>query len=518
MHRRAHHEDRIVTDWIDSAAAKLAEWLGAVLAFEILGFPMILIVLVAGSLGFTLYLRFINLRGFGHAIHIIRGRYDNADDPGQISHFQALTSALSATIGLGNIAGVAVAIARGGPGAVFWMIVLALFGMTAKFVSCSLSQVYRQFDEDGTVRGGPMYYLRLGLGAKGWPRLGMFFGGLYAVCTIAGSFGGGIFQTNQSYELVAIQVPLLASNGWLYGLLMAGLVAMVILGGIVRIGAATSRIVPSMCLIYVVSSLFIIGTHLESLPGVLSSILQQAFHPEAVYGGLLGVIVIGFGRAAFSNEAGLGSAAIAHSAAKTDEPIREGFVAMIGPFIDTVIICTMTASVILVTADDNALYREYRQAQSQVHATEMVMSSAPDDQAQAIAQREWEEASRVLQNKERGAALTSAAFGTVIEWFPILLSIAVFLFCFSTLISWYYYGEKAWGYLFGATSAVLFKLLFLSTIVVGSILQVGAVIALADLLVLSLAFPNLIGAAMLVPEVRQRLDDYWSRYREGAFD
>ena len=507
-----------MTDWIEAAAAKLAEWLGAVLALEILGMPLILIVLVSGSLGFTLYLRFINLRGFAHAIQIIRGRYDNPEDPGQISHFQALTSALSATIGLGNIAGVAVAVARGGPGAVFWMIALALFGMTAKFVSSSLGQVYRQFDDDGTVRGGPMYYLRLGLGAKGWPRLGMFFGGLYAVCTIAGSFGGGIFQSNQSYELVAIQVPILARNGWLYGALMAGLVAMVILGGIVRIGAATSRIVPAMCLIYVASSLFIIGTHLESLPGVLSSIWRQAFHPEAVFGGLLGVLIIGFGRAAFSNEAGLGSAAIAHSAAKTDEPIREGFVAMLGPFIDTVIVCTMTASVILVTADDNALYREYRQAQTQVYAAEMALSSASEGQPRVEAQREWEEASQVLQERERGAALTSAAFGTVIEWFPILLSAAVFLFCFSTLISWYYYGEKAWGYLFGATRVVLFKLLFLSTIVVGSILQVGAVIALADLLVLSLAFPNLIGTAMLVPEVRRRLDDYWPRYRAGIFD
>ncbi len=506
-----------MTRAIDFAAEKIADWLGAMLGFEILGMPLILIVLVMGSVGFTLYLRFINLRGFAHALQIIRGRYDNPEDPGQISHFRALTSALSATIGLGNIAGVAVAVARGGPGAVFWMIVLAIFGMTAKFVSCSLGQIYRRIDGQGTVFGGPMYYLRLGLTAKGWPRVGRIFGGLYALFTIAGSFGGSIFQSNQSYELVAIQLPLLAENGWLYGSLLAGLVGAVILGGIVRIGAATSKIVPAMCLIYVTSSLFIIGTHLESLPGILSSILHQAFHPEAIYGGLLGVLVTGFGRAAFSNEAGLGSASIAHSAAKTDEPIREGFVAMMGPFIDTVVVCTMTAAVILLTADDNALYRDYREAQVQAQAAELAIAKARTGPDRVAAEVQWEMASRALQERERGAAFTSAAFGTVIDGFPALLSLAVFLFCFSTLISWYYYGEKAWSYLFGSSWVALFKILFLGTIMVGTILQVGAVIKLADLLVLSLAFPNLIGASMLLPEVRRRLDEYWTRYREGAF-
>jgi len=454
-------------------------YLAPVLFMEINGFPLIVLILLFGALIFTFYFRFINVRGFRHSIDIIKGKYDNPEDTGQISHFQALTSALSATIGLGNIAGVAVAVSLGGPGAVFWMVFIAFFSMSAKFVSCTLGQLYRKVNEDGSVSGGPMYYLDHGLKEKGeyFGIFGKILGSMYAVFIIGGAFGGGnMFQANQSYELFG---KLIGIPDYLYGILLAILVGFVIVGGIKRIGQTTEKIVPFMVVLYVAASLFIIVTNLDKLPGVLSSMFGQAFSPDAAYGGFIGALVTGIKRAVFSNEGGVGSASIAHSAAKTDEPVREGIVAMIGPFIDTIVVCFMTASVILITKDSNPLYQ--------------------------------------VGGGINGAELTSAAFGSAISWFPYILSIVVFLFSFSTMISWYYYGDKGWKYLFGSSSIRAYQGMYLGCVVLGSVASLGNVIDFSDMMILSCGFPNIIGCLFLLPLLRTKLDDYWSRYKANEF-
>jgi AGCS family alanine or glycine:cation symporter len=463
--------------WIDNIFGLFVGYLFAVLFYKILGFPLIVLILLVGSITFTFYFRFINVRGFTHAIDIIKGKYDNPKDDGQISHFQALTSALSATIGLGNIAGVAVAVSLGGPGAVFWMILIAFFSMSAKFVSCTLGQLYRQVNPDGSIDGGPMYYLEKGLGELGMGTLGKGLGILYAIFIIGGAFGGGnMFQANQSYALVG---SLTGISSLTYGIILAILVGVVIIGGIERIGQTTEKIVPTMVVLYVGASLFVILTNLDKLGGVVASIMSEAFSPNAIYGGLIGVLVTGIKRAVFSNEGGVGSASIAHSAAKTDEPVREGIVAMVGPFIDTIIVCFMTASVILITKDTNPLYQ--------------------------------------VGGGINGVELTSAAFGSVISWFPIILSIVVFLFSYSTMISWYYYGNKGWKYLFGDTTIPVYQALYLGCTVLGAIASLGNVMDFSDLMILSCAVPNIIGALFLLPKLRVHLNDYWSRYQAGKF-
>ena len=462
---------------IDNIFGLFVGYLFAVLFYKILGFPLIVLILLVGSITFTFYFRFINVRGFTHAIDIIKGKYDNPEDDGQISHFQALTSALSATIGLGNIAGVAVAVSLGGPGAVFWMILIAFFSMSAKFVSCTLGQLYRQVNPDGSIDGGPMYYLEKGLGELGMGTLGKVLGILYAIFIIGGAFGGGnMFQANQSYALVG---SLTGISSLAYGIILAILVGVVIIGGIERIGQTTEKIVPTMVVLYVGASLFVILTNLDKLGGVVASIMSEAFSPNAIYGGLIGVLVTGIKRAVFSNEGGVGSASIAHSAAKTDEPVREGIVAMVGPFIDTIIVCFMTASVILITKDINPLYQ--------------------------------------VGGGINGVELTSAAFGSVISWFPIILSIVVFLFSYSTMISWYYYGNKGWKYLFGDTTIPVYQTLYLGCTVLGAIASLGNVMDFSDLMILSCAVPNIIGALFLLPKLRVHLNDYWSRYQAGKF-
>ena len=463
--------------WIDNIFGLFVGYLFAVLFYKILGFPLIVLILLVGSITFTFYFRFINVRGFTHAIDIIKGKYDNPKDDGQISHFQALTSALSATIGLGNIAGVAVAVSLGGPGAVFWMILIAFFSMSAKFVSCTLGQLYRQVNPDGSIDGGPMYYLEKGLGELGMGTLGKVLGILYAIFIIGGAFGGGnMFQANQSYALVG---SLTGISSLAYGIILAILVGVVIIGGIERIGQTTEKIVPTMVVLYVGASLFVILTNLDKLGGVLASIMSEACSPNAIYGGLIGVLVTGIKRAVFSNEGGVGSASIAHSAAKTDEPVREGIVAMVGPFIDTIIVCFMTASVILITKDTNPLYQ--------------------------------------VGGGINGVELTSAAFGSVISWFPIILSIVVFLFSYSTMISWYYYGNKGWKYLFGDTTIPVYQTLYLGCTVLGAIASLGNVMDFSDLMILSCAVPNIIGALFLLPKLRVHLNDYWTRYQAGKF-
>jgi len=471
---------------IDSSFGTLVNFLEPILFADLRGIPLIVLTLLIGAVTFTIYFGFINVRGFKHSIEIIKGKYDNPNDVGQISHFQALTSALSATIGLGNIAGVAIAVTLGGPGAVFWMVFIAFFSMSAKFVSATLGLMYRKVNDDGSVSGGPMYYLTYGFENKGkLSYLGKILGVMYAVFIIGGAFGGGnMFQANQSYELFG---KLTGIPNYIYGIILAILVGFVIVGGIKRIGETTEKIVPSMVTIYVAASLFIILSNITMIPNVISSIISEAFNPSAAYGGFIGALVTGIKRGVFSNEGGVGSASIAHSAAKTDEPVREGIVAMIGPFIDTIVVCFMTACVILITADNNNVYQ---------NATALIAEQG----ATAV-----------------GASMTSAAFDSVIPGFRWVLAIVVFLFSYSTMISWYYYGNKGWKYLFGDSGIPLYQVLYLSCTVLGAIASLGNVIDFSDMMILSCAFPNIIGAMFLLPQLKVKLNDYWSRYEAGEF-
>lgn len=435
--------------------------------------PFIVTWLVLGAIFFTLRMGFISIRGFRHAIDVTLGRYDHAGDRGEISHFQALSSALSATVGLGNIAGVAVAVGLGGPGAVFWLIVAGFLGMSSKFTECTLGQMYRVTDSQGHLSGGPMRYLHLGLQELGLGSFGRVLAVVFAVMCIGGSFGGGnMFQANQSYVAVAEQLPFLADKAWIYGLFLAVITGAVIIGGIKSIGAAASVIVPVMCGVYVIASLFVLAVNWEQLPAAFGAILAGAFTPEAGYGGLLGVLITGFRRAAFSNEAGIGSASIAHSAAATEEPVREGIVALLEPFIDTIVICTMTGLVVVVTG---------------------VYKTHPGE----------------------GVLMTSEAFRTVIPWFPAVLALTVFLFAYSTMISWSYYGERCWAYLFGEGYSLLYRIIFLVFAFLGAVFKLGNVLDFSDLMVLGMAFPNIIGLFLLSGKVRTALDDYWGRYTSG---
>lgn len=473
---------------IDRAMARANGWVGAVLFYDVafwseaITIPFIVIWLVIGATFLTFRMGFINFRAFGHAINVTRGKYSDPSSPGEVSHFQALATALSATVGLGNIAGVAIAISIGGPGATFWMIVAGLIGMTAKFTECTLGQMYRVQQPDGSVLGGGMQYLSKGLGEMGLAPLGKVLAVMFAILCVGGSVAGGnAFQVNQSLNAVQETVPFLVDAPWVYGLVMTVLVGIVIIGGIKRIAKVADKIVPIMCGVYVLGALLVIGMNGSMIPGAFAMIFQQAFSPDAAYGGFIGVLVVGFQRAAFSNEAGAGSAAIAHSAAKTDYPVREGIVALLEPFIDTVVVCTMTALVIVISgAYNNPEYAD------------LVASSS-------------------------GAALTSRAFGEDISWFPYVLSTAVFLFAFSTMISWSYYGERCWVWMFGDKSSLSFKLIFLVFTFIGSVTASVNVLAFGDLMILGMALPNLIGVLLLSGKVRRALDDYWTKFQAGEF-
>jgi len=460
---------------------------GSVIFFDVLFFmdgvtlPFAVIWLVVGALFFTFRMGFINFLGFKHAVDVVRGNYvskeEKQDDMGEVSHFQALTAALSATVGLGNIAGVAVAISLGGPGATFWMIAAGLLGMASKFTECTLAQLYRVKRPDGRIMGGPMEYLSKGLAEEGKPKLGKFLAGLFAVLCIGGSFGGGgSFQVNQSLSAVKLSVPVLGDQPWLYGILFSFFVGIVILGGIKRIASTAEKIVPVMCGIYLLVSVYILLSHFTEIPAAFASIFTGAFSPEAGYGGFVGVLVVGFQRAAFSNEAGVGSSPIAHAAATSDHPVREGVVALLEPFIDTVVVCTVTALVIIITGAYN------------------------DPQYETI------------RAAKEGAALTSEAFGSVISWFPLVLSVAVCLFAYSTIISWSYYGERCWVYLFGDKYSVVYKVLLLVVIFCGAITSATNILEFGDLMILSMAFPNVLGLYFLSGRVRASLDDYRAKY------
>ena len=437
--------------------------------------PFVVAWLLFGAIFFTFRMGFVNIRLFRHAIELVRGDYDDEDSEGEVTHFQALSAALSATVGLGNIAGVAIAIATGGPGATFWMLLIGFFGMTAKFTEVTLGQKYREIRPDGRIMGGAMFYLSKGLEEMGLKGLGKVLAVLFAILCIGGSFGGGnAFQVVQSLGAVKHSAPWLIGNEWMYGLAMSFAVGVVIIGGIQRIAQVADKIVPAMCGLYVLACLYIILTHLGDVPAAVALIFTEAFDPQAVGGGFIGVMVIGIKRAVFSNEAGIGSAAIAHSAAKVKYPVEEGVVALLEPFIDTIVVCSMTALVIILTG---------------AYGTAVDASD--------------------------GAALTSQAMGGVVSWFPHVLSVAVLLFAFSTMISWSYYGERCWAFLFGDGSSMIYRLLFLVFTFLGSIVTATNILDFSDLMILAMAFPNILGVLLLSGKVRVDLDEYLAKLKSG---
>ena len=445
--------------------------------------PFIVAWLFFGAVFFTVRMGFINIRGFWHAIRVTKGDYDDPDDLGEVSHFQALASALSATVGLGNIAGVAIAVGLGGPGAIFWLILTGIFGMSLKFSECTLGQLYRTVDRDGTVSGGPMHYLRDGLAELGWRRTGVFLATIYAVVCMGGSFGGGcVFQVSQSLESLRTQIPFIDAHSWVFGVFLIFAAGIVIIGGISRIAATAEKVVPFMCTVYVLAAVYILAINWHHIPAAIEIIFVDAFSTDAAAGGFLGAMVVGIRRGAFSNEAGLGSASIAHAAAKTNEPVSEGIVALLEPFIDTVVVCSMTGLVIVITgvyADpDCATYIQFNQ----------------------------------------GVPLTSAAFETAIWWFPYLLTLAVCLFAYSTLITWSYYGERCWSLIFGTRYSIIYKIIFLGFIFLGSIASPSNLKDFSDLMILSMGFPNILGMLFLSGKIRRALDGYWRRYKAGELD
>jgi AGCS family alanine or glycine:cation symporter len=437
--------------------------------------PFIVVWLIAGAAFFTFRMGFINLRGFKHSIELVRGKYDDFNAPGRITHFQALTTAVSATVGLGNIAGVAIAISLGGAGATFWMILAGLLGMSSKFVECTLGVKYRFINQEGRIFGGPMNYLRYGLEKRNMKGLGKVLAFIFAVLAIGASFGGGnMFQANQSFNILAGQIPILEGNGFIFGLFLSLLVGVVIIGGISSIAKVTDKVVPFMAGVYVLGALIVIGANIENIGVAFSAIINGAFSPSALKGGFVGVLIVGFQRAAFSNEAGVGSAAIAHSAAKTNHPPSEGFVALLEPFIDTVVVCTLTALVLIFTG---------------MHEVEGLS----------------------------GVQLTTDAFGKVVSWFPYVLSVAVFLFAFSTMISWSYYGMRAWSYVFGKSkrNELVYKVVFLLFVVIGASISLGAVLDFSDMMILAMSFPNIIGLLIMSGEVRSDLREYMQKLKKG---
>ena len=452
--------------------------------------PLLIFVIFIGSLFCTFFFKFVNIKALKHSIDIIRGKYDDPNHQGEITHFQALTSALSATIGLGNIAGVAAAIYAGGPGAVFWMIVLAFFGMSVKFASCSLALIYRKVDASGRVFGGPMYYLELGFKDLFKNKALLFLGStmalIYAICIMGASFGGGnMFQINQMATIIVetLQIPVAEQRTAfrLIAIVMIIATGTVTIGGIKRIGKVTSKVVPLMCIVYVLASLYIIIVHIDQLAQTIHLIVTMAFTKNAAFGGLLGVLIMGFKRAAFSSEIGLGSAAIAHASAKTNQAIREGLVGMVGPLID-IFVCSMTAIVIVITGT-------------------------------------WTGQGADIE----GIKLTKTAYETTIGGFGYVLSIAIILFAYSTMISWAYYGEKGWSYLcdrlgfLNAKRKYIYHVLFLCFIYIGATNSFTHVLTFSDLMILSIAFPNIVGIFFLASKIKLELNIYLAKLGQGEF-
>lgn len=470
-----------VDETINAITAPLAALIGDIVFFKIGAFgaelPLVVLWLVAGAVIFTFYMGFVNLRGFRHAIHLVRGDYSDPNDAGEVSHFQALATAVSGTVGIGNIGGVAVAVTVGGPGATFWMILAGFLGMSTKFVECTLGVKYRQTNPDGSVSGGPMYFMRNGLAAQGRAGLGRFMGSFYAVGIFIGALGiGNMFQSNQAYvQLNTVAGGALDGMGWLVGVILAGIVFAVIVGGIRSIAAVTEKIVPFMAVLYCTFALIVILMNGAYIPAALGNIITGAFSADGVAGGALGALIIGFQRAVFSNEAGIGSASIAHSAVKTNEPVTEGYVSLLEPFIDTIVICTITALVIGTT-----------------HAADPAFAG-----------------------DATGVAMTSAAFERQIGWFPYVLAIAALLFAFSTMISWSYYGLKGWTYLFGEGTQTIYKIIFCVFVALGCMVQLGPILDISDALVFLICVPNILALYFLAPEVRAEMNKYRARIASG---
>ncbi|QHI38744.1 Amino-acid carrier protein AlsT [Kordia antarctica] len=491
---------------IDAAFKPISDFFGNVIFFQIGGIPFVLILLVGSALFFTIYFGFVNIRRFPTAINVVRGKYDEVDDhgiektdlpidgdipdtirdeskDGEVTHFQALATAVSGTVGNGNIAGVALAIALGGPGATFWMIVCGLLGMSTKFVECTLGVQYRDVGEDGTVYGGPMYYLSRGLKEKGFATLGKITAVLFAIFCIGGSFGGGnAAQSNQATivlkELMGLEST---SAGAIIGVVLAILVGIIIIGGIKRIASVTEKIVPFMAVLYLVACLYIILSNFSLIDDAFGLIFSEAFNPTAIgVGGFIGVLLVGFKRAAFSNEAGAGSASIAHSAVKTKYSASEGLVALLEPFIDTVVICTMTALVIIIFNFGGAF--EYGGDGAVMIDGVMV----------------------------EGAGITSKAFAAYIPYSNLFLTVAVVLFAVSTMISWSYYGLQSWKYLFGRgkTADLVYKVLFLIFVVIGAAASMKSIWDFSDAMIFAMVFPNMVGLFFLFPVVKKQLKRY----------
>ena len=435
--------------------------------------PLVVIWLVIASLFFTFYFRFINIRAFKRAWQVAFGKFDKPNSPGEITHFQAFTAAMSGTIGLGNIAGVAVAISIGGPGAMLWMIIMAFFGMTLKFVEVSLGHKYRVIYPDGTVSGGAIRYLSDGMKDCGFPKLGSFLAIFFAVCCIGGSFGGGnMFQANQAFQQIVIATgsenSFLYGKGWLGGVFFAIVVGSIIVGGIKSIGRVTEKLVPLMGLLYCFTCLYIISSNYTEIPRTINLVLSNAFQTQATIGGIIGVMIAGIKRAVFSNESGIGSAPIAYAPAKSDNHLNTGFMSLLSPFVDTILICSMTALVIIITG-----------------------SYIGSDQIQ-------------------GVELTSKAFESAIDWFPIVLAIAITLFAISTLITWSYYGLRCWTYIFGQNkiSTYSYKIIFLMFTIIGTSMNLQNVIDFSDAMIFAMSIPNLIGIYFLAPKILSDLKEY----------
>ena len=508
-------QKRGLDEQINEAFTPIANWWEGLILHNFLGtgIPTIIILLVGGALFFTFYFGFVNIRHFSTAINTVRGKYDSLEenikkkqksqiseslgitqskktDQGEVSHFQALATAVSGTVGNGNIAGVALAIAVGGPGATFWMILCGLIGMSTKFVECTLGVKYRDVGSDGTVYGGPMYYLTKGLQEKGYVSLGKSLAVIFAFLCIGASFGGGnAAQSNQAaMQLVSSFGMTGGSARTIIGIIMMILVGIIIIGGIKRIASVTEKVVPFMALMYIIACLYIIFSNFSFVDDAFGMIFTQAFKPQAGLGGLLGVLITGFRRAAFSNEAGAGSASIAHSAVKTKYPASEGLVALLEPFIDTVVICTMTALVIIIFNGNSSVF-EYGGIGGVV-----MIDGVPAE----------------------GAGITAAAFSEYISFSGPFLTIAVVLFAISTMISWSYYGLQSWMYIFGKSKAseLTYKSIFLIFIVIGAAGDMSSVWAFSDAMILALVFPNMIGLLILFPRVRDELNNYLSSIRE----
>ena len=476
---------------IDEAFKPISDFFHDVVFFQVGGYPFVIFLLVGSALFFTFYFGFPNIKYFWTSINVVRGKYDEVEkddsgsNDGEVSHFQALATAVSGTVGNGNIAGVALAIALGGPGATFWMIVCGLLGMSTKFVECTLGVHYRDVDEDGVVYGGPMYYISKGLKSKGFTTLGKVAAVLFAIFCIGGSFGGG--NAAQSNQATIVLKDLFGYDstfaGAMIGIILAFFVGIIIIGGIKRIASVTEKIVPFMALLYILACIYILGVNFSFIDDAISLIIKEAFNPTAIgVGGFIGVLMVGFKRAAFSNEAGAGSASIAHSAVKTKYSASEGLVALLEPFIDTVVICTMTALVIIIFNSTGAF----------VYGGDGMGGVMIDG---------------VMYE---GAGITSKAFAEFIPYSGIFLTTAVVLFAVSTMISWSYYGLQSWKYLFGRgkVADMTYKVLFLIFVVIGAAASMNSIWAFSDAMIFAMVFPNMIGLFFLFPIVKEQLNKY----------